>query len=120
MQEERGSALPLVALAMVVVGILSMGIGRLGQDAAERARARTAADAAALGGAADGRETALELAEANGGEMTFYRRIGADVRVAVRVGRSEAVARATAQAERGNTPSGRRRGPRPIPVPLRR
>jgi hypothetical protein len=62
----------------------------------ERARARTAADAAALAGAADGTEAAQRLATANGGELLEMHGDGGEVVVRVRVGEVEAYARARA------------------------
>lgn len=91
---ERGSFLPLVALGLalvVVAGLLLAGFGRATGD---RARAQTAADAAALAGVVEGREAAEELAAANGAELLEFRREGAEVVVRVRLGRSLASARA--------------------------
>ena len=91
---QRGSALPLMAAAVLLVGLVAVGVGRLGAAASERAAARTAADASALAGAAEGAGSARELAAANGGQLVEYRREGDDTRVVVRVGRARAVARA--------------------------
>ena len=91
---ERGSAVPLIALVVVLIGCVVVGLGRLGAAGAARAAARTAADAAALAGAADGRAAAEALAEANGAELVGYEGIGLDTRVTVRVGPAEAVGRA--------------------------
>ncbi|MGH9189660.1 MAG: Rv3654c family TadE-like protein [Acidimicrobiales bacterium] len=115
---ERGSVVPLVAVAVLLAGLVILGLGRLGQAATASATARTAADAAALGGAAEGLEVARRLAAANGGEMSRFERIGRDVRVTVRVGRASAVARATVDAggqERGQPAAGSR-----MSLPLRR
>ncbi|MER3452635.1 MAG: hypothetical protein C4344_02855, partial [Acidimicrobiia bacterium] len=49
---EQGQVLPLVALVVVLSGIAAVWVGRVGGAAVQRARARTAADAAALAGAA--------------------------------------------------------------------
>lgn len=92
---EQGSVLPLVAVVVFVVGMLCVGLGRLGADATTAAIARTAADAAALAGIAGGEEEAREIARANGGEVVGYRVDGAEVEVVARVGTAEAVARAT-------------------------
>ena len=75
---ERGSAVPLIALVVVLIGCVVVGLGRLGAAGAARAAARTAADAAALAGAADGRAAAEALAEANGAELVGYEGIGLD------------------------------------------
>ena len=91
---ERGQVLPLVALVMVVAGLAVVAIGELGGAALDRARAVTAADAAALAGAAEGRDAARALARANGGRLAGYEELGADARVRVEVGQAEAPARA--------------------------
>ncbi|MDP8987844.1 MAG: helicase, partial [Actinomycetota bacterium] len=53
---QRGSVSPLVAVLVVATGGLCVGLGRLGGELVAAARARTAADAAALAGAAEGEE----------------------------------------------------------------
>jgi hypothetical protein len=93
---ERGSVTPLVAVVMVLVGVLCLGLGRLGGDANGRARAQTAAD---------GEDEARALARANGAEVLEIDTDGTEVQVKVRVGDVEAWARAT-----GRT-FGSRRGP---------
>jgi ABC-type molybdate transport system ATPase subunit len=96
--EERGQVVPLVAIVVVLVGVLCLGLARLGGSAGEAARARTAADAAALAGAADGEASARELARANGGRVVRYEVDGDEVEVLVEVGDHRAVARAVATA----------------------
>jgi murein DD-endopeptidase MepM/ murein hydrolase activator NlpD len=91
---ERGQAAPLMALVLVFAGVLALGAARLGRAAADRAQARTAADAAALAGAVGDRAGAEALALANGGRLVAYRTIEGDVLVTVRVGPAEASARA--------------------------
>ena len=91
---ERGSVLPLVALAMVMAGGGALLLGRLGEGAVSRASARAAADAAALAGAAEGEEVAREVAAANGATVVKYETMGKDTRVTVRLGSAEAVGRA--------------------------
>jgi hypothetical protein len=91
---ERGQALPFLALTVVVAGMAVILLGRLGGAAVDRARASAAADAAALAGAAEGREAAESLARANGGRVLRYQQLGEDARVTVAVGEAEAGARA--------------------------
>ncbi len=67
-REERGSVLPLMAVAIVVLGGAVLLVGRLGVAATDRAGARAAADAAALAGAAEGEGPARELAAVNGAD----------------------------------------------------
>ena len=94
MRTQRGSVLPLVALAVVMAGGGALVLGRLGEAAVSRAAARTAADAAALAGAADGERAAHEVAAANGATVLRFEVLGSDTRVTVRVGAAEAVGRA--------------------------
>ena len=92
--QERGQVLPLVTLVVVLAGLVCLVAGKLGGAAVARAQATTAADAAALAGAAAGRPAALQAAGANGGRVTDYQQLGADARVEVELGRATAVARA--------------------------
>jgi hypothetical protein len=95
--DERGQATPLLAIVVVLVGLMAMALGRLGDSATDAARARTAADASALAGAADGEGAARELAAANGARMTRFVKVGDEVEVTVRYDGAEAVARAVAE-----------------------
>jgi hypothetical protein len=92
----EGQTLVLVVGILVLAAVLMLGIARLGTAAVERAHARTAADAAALAGAAQGRPAAERLARRNGARLVAYRTIGADVVVTVRFGRTRVTARARA------------------------
>ena len=83
-----------MALAIVVLGAAVLLVGRLGVAATDRAGARTAADAAALAGAAAGEGPAGELAAANGAEMTSFEAEATDALVEVELGTARAVARA--------------------------
>jgi hypothetical protein len=84
--------LAVVALTMVVI----VALGRLGVGAVDAARARSAADAAALAGAAHGPSAAAELALANGGRLvSFVTTADGDVLVVVQIGHVTARARAT-------------------------
>lgn len=89
-----GSVLPLVALVLVVAAGLVVAVGRVGGDVVVAARARAAADAAALAGALEGEGAARRLAGANGGRLVSYEVEGSDVQVAVDVGGVAAQARA--------------------------
>jgi hypothetical protein len=99
---DRGQVLPFVAVVLVLAGALAMLVGRLSGGAVERARARTAADAAALAGAADGEGAARDVAAANGGVVESYAVEGADVAVVVRVGSARAPARARREGGGGS------------------
>lgn len=93
---DRGQAVPLAAAMMAVVTVALVGLVPAGRALADRARARTAADAAALAAAVDGEAAARELAHANGAELIEVERTGDEVVVGVRLGDVEARARARA------------------------
>jgi hypothetical protein len=84
-RDERGQVVPLVAVVVVLVGVLCLALGRLGGSAATVTRAHTAADAAALAGAAGGEGAARSLAVANGGRVVTYREVDGEVEVVVAV-----------------------------------
>lgn len=94
MRDERGSAIPLLLVAVVVLGGAVLLVGRLGVAAADRTGARMAADAAALAGAADGEDAARTVAAANGAVVDRLSIEGTDALVTVEVGTARAVARA--------------------------
>ena len=91
---ERGQVLPLVAVVSVLAGLAMVAVARFGAVTINRARASAAADAAALAGAAEGRNAAGALAGANGGRLRSYEELGDDARVRVEVGGVSATARA--------------------------
>lgn len=93
---ERGQATPLLAIVLVLAALLLVPTGLLLRAAIERAEARSAADAAALAGAAAGEDEARAVAAANDATLVDYRSIGDVVEVTVVVGDR----RATARAER--------------------
>ena len=107
---EQGSTLPFMALAIVLAGVIVVLLGRVGGAATARAGARSAADAAALAGAAAGRSAAEELARANGAELLSYEEIGADTKVRVRLGIAEATGRAHRSGDRDGGGSGTTKG----------
>lgn len=83
-------------LAMSVTGVLLLGVTAVGTAAIDDARAGTAADAAALAGAAGGVDAANEAARRNGADVASFSVRGQITTVVVQVGE----ARATAHAER--------------------
>lgn len=93
---DDGQATPLAAALMALVLAAMVGLVPAGRALADRAQARTAADAAALAGAAEGEEAARALAERNGAVVVWFRRNGAEVLVRVRVDGVVADARARA------------------------
>ena len=98
-RSERGAVTVLVAAAVVIVALLVLHVTQLSVAAADRARAQTAADAAALGGVVDGEGAAADLAIANGAALVGFLDDGDQVEV--RVTYNDAVA--TARAERTET-----------------
>lgn len=99
---DAGQALPLVLVALVLAGAVLLAVGGLADRAIADARARTAADAAALAGAAEGEAAARSVAEANGATVVAWAEAGAQVRVEVAIGDRHAVA----AAERVGPPPG--------------
>lgn len=98
--DDAGQVLALVSVLVVFVALVCLGLTRLGVGVIDRARARTAADAAALAGARDGEDVAGEVAEQNHGELLAYVSSDGEVEVTVRVGDSTARARAVLRWER--------------------
>lgn len=94
---ERGQATVAVATVVVVAGLLVLALVRAGGGAVDAARARTAADAAALAGAAEGREAADRAARANDGHLVSFATEGDEVAVTVQVGERSATARAAVE-----------------------
>lgn len=94
---QRGQAVPLLVATIALSGLLLVALAGLGRAAGTAARARSAADAAALAGVTDGEAGARRLAAANGATLESFIRSGdgGDVVVVVRVGRARATARAT-------------------------
>jgi len=110
-EDEGGQILPLVALMIVVMGLGCLALGRIGGAAVTRAQAVTAADAAALAGAADTKEAAESAARWNGANLVSYEELGTDVRVKVELGGARATARARRASAAGTDLSG---GPGPL------
>ena len=93
---DRGQVTPLVAVVMAMVAVLIVGLVAVGDVLADRAVARTAADAAALAAASGTDADAASIARDNGAALLSVHRLGAEVEVEVRVGRATARARAAA------------------------
>jgi hypothetical protein len=94
-QGDRGQAVPLVIAVVALAALAVVTLGRFAVGTVDAARARTAADAAALAGAADGRAAAASVARDNGGTLVSFTPAGDDVIVRVRVGQAVAEARAS-------------------------
>jgi ABC-type Na+ efflux pump permease subunit len=89
--------LPLLAGVLALVATLLIGLVALGNMVGDRARAQTAADAAAWAGAAKGRPAAVAMAAENHGELESFAARQGEVEVTVRVGDAEATSRARRQ-----------------------
>lgn len=91
---EQGQAVAAVVLVLLAVVVAAVVVAGAGGRLVDHARARTAADGAALAGRAAGRASAEAVAAANGGVVVRWREVGAEVEVTVRVGRATSTARA--------------------------
>lgn len=94
----RGDDGEAVLTALAGAGLalaLAVALGDLAGDVIDAARARTAADAAALAGVDGGRAGSDRLASANDAEVVAWSQVGDDVTVTVRVGDASATARAS-------------------------
>jgi Flp pilus assembly protein TadG len=98
-RDDRGQAVAVVAVMFVVLLVAVLLLAEVGRAVVDRARARTAADAAALAGVRDGVDAARALADDNGGRLTRFVRSGDEVEVTVQVGDRHAVARARLDIE---------------------
>jgi hypothetical protein len=93
-EHEHGQAAVLVLAVVALAVVVLLALVPLAQGLAARAQARTAADAAALAGAAEGRDAAAEVAEDNGGRLLEWRSEGDEVWVRVQVRNARASAKA--------------------------
>ena len=73
---ERGAATPLLAAGVATVVVCAVGVLRVGEAAAQRARADAVADLSALAHVTGGLEGATAVAHANGAVVTGHRRTG--------------------------------------------
>jgi outer membrane lipoprotein SlyB len=97
-RHDAGQVVPLLAVVVALAAIGVLLLGRIGEAQTARARARTAADAVALAGAADGRDIAEDVARANDAAIVLWLDDGSSVEVAVAVDGQQAIARATRPA----------------------
>lgn len=95
MRDERGQASLLMTALIGLAFVMALGTAAVGAVAVDAARAQTAADAAALAGAASADDRVTdEAARRNGGRVESIQRPGVVVAVVVRIGRVERAARA--------------------------
>ncbi|MBI5088540.1 MAG: hypothetical protein HZB15_06685 [Actinobacteria bacterium] len=95
MRSDRGQAVLMVAVVVVLVAIVALGLAHAADVVLERQHAQTAADAAALAGVQGGRPAAARLAAANGATLVSFVQEGATVTVVVATGEVRARARAS-------------------------
>lgn len=101
---DRGQAVPLAAAMVGLTAVAMLAFVPVGTALGRRTQARTAADAAALAGAAERSEAAARrLASVNGGSLVDFEAEGDRVIVEVRVG--DVTAHASARAT-GGPPAG--------------
>ena len=100
-RNDGGQIVPLAAAMLALCCVTLVALVPVAGALDDRARARTVADAAALAGAADGEQTARQMATANGAHLLQIERNGDEVVVRVRVGGVEAYARARATRRPG-------------------
>jgi uncharacterized membrane protein len=91
---ERGQVAPLVVIVLLAALGAVVLLVQVGRVTVARSEAQTAADAAALAGALEGRDGADELARANGAVLVSFATDGAEVQVVVEHGDVRATARA--------------------------
>jgi hypothetical protein len=91
---DSGQALPLAVLLLALGMVATAAAGRLVVTWVDAARARTAADAAALACLQDGPAAAAAAARANGGQLAEAVPDGSGCQVRVTRGRATASARA--------------------------
>jgi hypothetical protein len=92
---DSGQVMPLMAVAVMLVGGIALVLGHIGGMLVAHAQARAAADAAALAGALEGPAAAAEAATVNGALLLDVEVDETDTEVRVQVG--DAIARARAR-----------------------
>lgn len=99
--EDRGQAIGLVLISIVLIAAAAMGMVAVSRHVTERGAAQTAADAAALAGVDGGSGASAEAARRNGARLISFERGGDDqgfvVTVEVAVGDEHALARASSE-----------------------
>lgn len=98
-----------MALVVIVVAVIvTMAVAEMSGVLVDAARARTAADSAALAGVEGGRSESERRAADHGGTVVSWSRLGPDdavvVTVTVRVGRARATAAASNRAAGSEPP----------------
>jgi len=105
-RSERGQAVPLLLVVLGLSVAAALLVGAIGAAASRRARAQTAADAAALAGAVAGEPGARALAADNDGSLESFERAGEVATAVVRVDDARATASAEASSTAALAPAG--------------
>ena len=99
LRDDRGQAVPLALVAVVVAVVATLAIASFGRSIVDAGRARTAADAAALAGVDGGEGASARLAAEHGATLVSWSSSGSPdaltVTVTVRLGRATASAAAS-------------------------
>jgi hypothetical protein len=98
LQDDRGQAVPLALVAVVIAVVATLAIAALGRSIVDAGRARTAADAAALAGVEGGQSASARLADEHGATLVSWSSTGVPDAVTVTVTVRFGSARATAAA----------------------
>jgi hypothetical protein len=98
LRDDRGQAVPLALIAVALAIVATVALAELGGNVVDAARARIAADAAALAGVEGGREASVRIAAENGATLVSWtsRSDGDGVAVTVKVHIGSAAATASA------------------------
>jgi hypothetical protein len=95
-RDEDGQAVPFVVALAGLAAVVTLAFGVFAGDVVDAARARTAADAAALAAVDGGLPAASRLAARHEATIVTWGRQGTTVTLTVRVGDATATASATA------------------------
>ncbi len=91
---ESGQVMPLIGVVMAILVIAALAMGQATKIINTKARAQTAADAAALAGVAGGVPAARSAARANGATVTKFANTADGVVVTVDLGDQKATSAA--------------------------
>lgn len=96
-RSDRGQALPVVAIAIVLAALLTLALGQLGAASVRQGRAQAVADVTALAAASSGSDAGRSVATANGATVRSITTDAEEVRVIVAIDGVEAGAAAKAR-----------------------
>jgi Flp pilus assembly protein TadG len=82
---QRGAMLPMFAMALIVMLLVSAVVVGIGNEASKRTHAQSAVDATALAGAAGGRDEAVRMAQKYSADLLTFSVDGTAVSVVLLV-----------------------------------